>query len=535
MNGKRILGAAVCGLAVLLAGCQANPEQSVVVHKNMEDLISQAQTEGAGTVDAQALQKEVGAGERYQTRIENESLHVTVAVDAAVEVPEAQTLNVYRVRQKKWDPAFVEKVRRALLGDQPLYDAAALSVETKSVLEARIAQGREAYQKFEADLRSQTEDDGTPFFTEEEIQTDLEQAQWEYIDRWQEAYETAPETVDLQEYAIDGQLHAVSDLYAGSPERYDYYHQLIPEGDVLYAVTDGSGGPLAEFKAVNSDRYSNWMVYSARWDRMPALHNGVLGPKSSLDPEQIATGQPQNPDLPENFLSDISYGWNETTRFVPLAGDETTLSQEEAIEQAQAFLEQVGLEDFAFGEGGLYNEYADADDYDPQTNTVTYRHYYILHFFRSVDGALLTQSSGSKYSEEHEIKQIWPGETVEFKINDRGIVGFAYDSPVEITETVVAGAAMKPFAQIRDTFESMVCMVNAEEEEQNVLSVDRVRLSYSRISEQNAFDTGLIVPVWSFEGKKESSVENVAVRTQVGTLLAINAIDGSVIDSALGY
>lgn len=132
-------------------------------------------------------------------------------------------------------------------------------------------------------------------------------------------------------------------------------------------------------------------------------------------------------------------------------------------------------------------------------------------------------------------KQVWPGEVVEFKINDSGIVAFGYYAPVEITETVVEGAAMKPFSEIRDTFESMVCVVNAAEDLSTAVTVDRVCLSYSRISEQDAFDTGLIVPVWSFEGQVKMTVEGTLIREWKGTVLAINAIDGSVIDSALGY
>lgn len=539
MNGKkrqRRLAAALC-VAVLLgcAGCAENPEATVVAHKDMDSLIRQAENSGEG-VDAGDIRQETSSGERYQTVLENSSLRVKVDVDAEVEVPDVQTLGVYRVKQKKFDAAFVETVRQALLGDEPLYDASVCSAETKATIEEKIAEGRKNYAAYEAELRSWTDENGDPLYTEEEIRQDLEQMEWEYIGIWEERYESAPETVAYGDYAVDGKLRAVSELYAGDPERYDYYHQLLPEGDLVDAVTDGSGGSYKSFKVINSDSYSNWMLYMERPDAVPgSLGGGVLAPSTDLNTGvYFAGGQPNNPNLPENFLPN-GFGWGPETKFVPLEGDEVTLSEDEAVEQAEAFLEKIGLSGFSYGAGGLYCEYADPDDYDEAADTVTCRRYYVLQFFRDLDGVLLTQASGSKYSEESERKMVWPGETVEFRINDRGIVGFGYRSPVEIAETVVEGAALRPFSEIRDVFERMVCISNASEYEDVAVRIDRVRLSYSRISEENAFDTGLIVPVWSFEGTVERSAEGVQLDRRSGTVLAVNAIDGSVIDQALGY
>ena len=57
-------------------------------------------------------------------------------------------------------------------------------------------------------------------------------------------------------------------------------------------------------------------------------------------------------------------------------------------------------------------------------------------------------------------------------------------------------------------------------------------MSDSSIPElKDSFDTGLIVPVWNFEG---SIVDAYGEETK-GTVLSINAIDGTVIDYRLGY
>ena len=39
----------------------------------------------------------------------------------------------------------------------------------------------------------------------------------------------------------------------------------------------------------------------------------------------------------------------------------------------------------------------------------------------------------------------WPEECIEFRINDDGIVGFDYISPIEVTKTVVENSAVKSF------------------------------------------------------------------------------------------
>ena len=103
---------------------------------------------------------------------------------------------------------------------------------------------------------------------------------------------------------------------------------------------------------------------------------------------------------------------------------------------------------------------------------------------------------------------------------------------------MVETSRVKPFREIRDTFEKMVVIENApdsaegEGETQNVsVEVTDVRLIYTRISEKDSFNTGLVVPVWNFEGTvtDESGAQNK------GTVLSINAIDGSVINQELGY
>ena len=95
---------------------------------------------------------------------------------------------------------------------------------------------------------------------------------------------------------------------------------------------------------------------------------------------------------------------------------------------------------------------------------------------------------------------------------------------------------MKSFDEVKNIFEKMVTIVNAEDSiaensQGTEIQIDRVVLGYVRVSEADSYNTGLLVPVWDFMGKIKDSygVENQR------SILAVNAIDGSVIDRALGY
>ena len=48
---------------------------------------------------------------------------------------------------------------------------------------------------------------------------------------------------------------------------------------------------------------------------------------------------------------------------------------------------------------------------------------------------------------------------------------------------------------------------------------------------RDSFDTGILAPVWSFEGTLVDEYGN----TMEGSIMSINAIDGSVINWELGY
>ncbi|MBQ5338009.1 MAG: hypothetical protein J6Z40_02465 [Oscillospiraceae bacterium] len=514
MKHKKLLTAALSLL--LLTGCAENPDSDIIIHKDMEKLIDEAQQTDESRAEVADLQQ----NDCYTADFTNESLRVSVHADAEVEIPDIDRLSMYRVQQRRFTQADCDKVRAALMGDAPLTDCTELlQIQTKAEIEEQIAALRE---NLATEQKHIAEDADYAMLVEQNSPDMLADLQ-KRIDERQADYETAPDIIDYAAYAHDGQLVRNADMIAQEQDKNGFWHSYcrdIADGDTLWVCTqDGK----AMLHTQNTDAYSNVMWYST----------------SPVGYENLGTYIVEL--LPMNELS-VS-----ASDYEPLPDETANLSREDAEAQAEAFLAKIGVDDFICREGELLTA---CETLTVQNGTnfrekdkMYARTYWVLRYYRSVGGAPVGQPSGTKKSEGTEkdsFKQkMWPAEVIELRINDSGIVQMQWCAPLEITETVVENAAMKPFAEITDSFEKMLPMTasNSISELDTDITVDRVTLSYSRISEKDDFDTGLIVPVWAFYGSRRVTGEDYYDQhlSFTGVQLAINAIDGSVIDTELGY
>lgn len=135
------------------------------------------------------------------------------------------------------------------------------------------------------------------------------------------------------------------------------------------------------------------------------------------------------------------------------------------------------------------------------------------------------------------LKKMWSQESLILRVNDDGIVGVDYNSPISIKETVVDKSNIKDFSEIKTSFENMVTILYASEIDiDRTIKIDRVELGYALISEQGSFDTGLLVPVWNFYGMWGYNYDfNMQGKSGSGDLVTVNAIDGSIINRENGY
>lgn len=503
---KRHMTAAVLAM-LLLAGCAENPDSDIVIHKDMDKVISEAQQ----TDDSKQDVEELRQFDSYTADFENEGLRVKVHADAQVDIPQTEQLSVFRVRQHEFTQAEVDAVRAALLGDTEVCDGISFSQITKPEIEEKIAHWRAQI----AEIGPTMEDEHNRAVFEEEMQ--------QMIDDLQEQYEAAPD--EQQFISSDGKLQNVAEMYAQNPTSEYWKWQNDLHGKEVIELRSLDNNTV--FYVQNNPNYSNKICYNTS-PIGTERYGGVTVDMDSLEPSTY-------PGLPENC---IAHGYELSgIELLQMPEDSCELSRADAEAKAEALLAQIGAQDFACASGDKYTEIMETDTYP-----LYYRTCWIFRYYRSIGGVMLDQASGMKYVEGWENdsyrKQMWPGESIELHISDAGIVKFMWNAPLEIVETVVDSSALKPFSEICDTFETMMPMVAASDIDDSTIeiNIDRVTLTYSRISEKDSFDTGLIVPVWGFVGEyKDGLYYGGKESARRGVQMAVNAIDGSVIDKNLGY
>ena len=512
---------AVCTViaSLLLSGCQKNPDSSMVVNKDMDNLIEEAQKDGEGTVDMANI---AGAYETYQTTLSDDSLGVSVNVNAKVDIPQAEQMSVFRVQQKRISQEFLDKVLAELTAGETLYDAGVtLSMRTRSDIEEELRGAKAEMER----LKNSDEPDKDIFIEDNQ----------RYIDELQEAYENAPEQPVWEGNESDGLLHPTAEMTgkAGGEDFYEWEYSLNQNGEIFYAANNGANDNYISITAQNNDERGNKLSF--RRGRHGYDFTAVAIVETTVL-DEIASGVwPADEDRSKDYAERMLGG---EMSFVEYTDEPTTISEEEARTKADDLMQKLGLSDtYQWYEGGLYSEIPDirkGGDWEPG-----YRKLYIFRYMRSMDGVFTTFDPTGKHEEgwngDDYVKKDWPLENIEIRVNDTGIVGFDYNAPLEVTETVVENSNMKSFDEVRGTFEQMVTVANAKVDSDLdsdvVIEIDRVVLGYARISEADSYDTGLMVPVWDFQGKKTDEYGT----EYKGGIMTINAIDGSVIDRSLGY
>lgn len=513
------VGAGMIIASILLSGCQANPDSSIVVNKDMDNLIEEAQKNGESAVDIANI---AGAYETYQTTLSDESLGVTVNVDAKVDIPQTDQMSVFRVRQQKISQEFLDKVREELAGDQTLYDAGVtLSMRTRKDIEEEIR-----FLKSEIENVKENSGDEEADYVKE-LQQDL--------DALQEKYENTPSEIQWEGNESDGLLHSTAELMEkeGGEDFYEWEYSLNPNGEAYYAANKGENNEYMSIFVQNNEDRGNCLRYRRGTRGYDFTAVAIVYP-AGLDDFHSGVW-PADEDWSKEYVDSMLGDQSELIEFTD---EPTTISEEEARATADTFMKNVGLDDtYKYYEGGLYSEIRDIRK--GEDTSWGYRKVYIFRYMRYADGAFVTFDATGKHEEgwngDDYVKKDWPIECVEVRINDSGIVGFDYNAPLEVTETVVNESNMKSFDEIKNSFEKMILVTNAQEDSELesgvTVGINRVVLGYARISEADSYDTGLMVPVWDFVGKMTDGYG----REFSGSVMTINAIDGSIIDRSLGY
>lgn len=473
-----------------LFGCQATPENPILVEKDSERLIEQAgkKDNGVSLSDMLALEN------NYQFNYMSQNGKLQIHVDAFVVLPGAEAMPIFRIVATGFSQEFAKKAFCFLFPDpnnRP-NNVTSGKVATKADLEKRLIE-----------LKKQLAD-GT--YNSDEYS----EADWQrLIEVTEEMLKDAPETGEnIPETVADGTMKLVDN------GKYSYYE-------------------LACMDSATLDRQFSVVSY----DVLPSSldYDDALGTTSKM-----------------RFIKDAEWQYE--------GQDELTITQGSLSDHTTEKL-SVGLEDAKMLCERFFSAVEMEDFYEISEITLikkTDDQYAVKLYYRQVvDGVPTFACTRDYYGTQDLYARPWGYEFVSFIVSENGIDAIKWIEPVQVVETVTPDAQLLTLEQVTPIFEKM--LITRLEPRLEIYTdpieldcdVSSVALELVRIKEHNVIGKeGLLVPAWVFYGHltqrtmyTSGTVYTYDMIGNVGSsvlgppavIMAINAIDGSVIDLEMGY
>ena len=473
-----------------LFGCQATPENPILVEKDSERLIEQAgkKDNGVSLSDMLALEN------NYQFNYMSQNGKLQIHADAFVVLPGAEAMPIFRIVATGFSQEFAKKAFCFLFPDpnnRP-NNVTSGTVATKADLEKRLIE-----------LKKQLAD-GT--YNSDEYS----EADWQrLIEVTEEMLKDAPETGEnIPETVADGTMKLVDN------GKYSYYE-------------------LACMDSATLDRQFSVVSY----DVLPSSldYDDALGTTSKM-----------------RFIKDAEWQYE--------GQDELTITQGSLSDHTTEKL-LVGLEDAKMLCERFFSAVEMEDFYEISEITLikkTDDQYAVKLYYRQVvDGVPTFACTRDYYGTQDLYARPWGYEFVSFIVSENGIDAIKWIEPVQVVETVTPDAQLLTLEQVTPIFEKM--LITRLEPRLEIYTdpieldcdVSSVALELVRIKEHNVIGKeGLLVPAWVFYGHltqrtmyTSGTVYTYDMIGNVGSsvlgppavIMAINAIDGSVIDLEIGY
>ena len=539
--------AALLSIAMMIvlscAACQPTPEEKIVVGKDQDVMLSAA--EQTPEAKSETIAEQVDAPETYGMDITAAEGKLTIkAEDALVILPDVDTIPIMRVSAADFSQETVDGLIDVLFEGQTLYEVE-YGGETKDDIMQQIINTKRLKQ------------------TEEYSSEGDQQSLDEHIAVLEAKYERAPETSEDVVTVSSGQLTQQETVDYKTGEHISYNMGLnatTNPDDYTKAATIsvGNNTDLTEsIVDIRTDEDGNVTGMSGRFMRR----------RASLRYEN--RGDAYNSNFGQNPPTPVD---EDTVIDDPGVLAKLTTTPGEAKAMVEDMLTHAGITNMTVVAMYLTDD-ENLGNYDDIVSDA--EHYaYKLYLCRTVGGvpvAYLNASSRGVADMENNIETAkengdidamteayssivkWHYETIDVMVDDTGIISLDWSSPLDIGETIVESAALMPFSDIAAKFEQQMQIEwEAQAKEEYIadmkFTVDHVLLEYQRVVEQNATEIGLLVPVWNFYGTSVTTYDiedtgdgSETANTQESgfsepvSLMTINAVDGSIIDSETGY
>lgn len=421
---------------------------------------------------------QVKAPERYEADFTSGA--VNVHVDAEVIVPKAAGFKIYNVTGRPFEQADYDAVNQVLLKDASLWDRDYELLEKtngfiKPEIEEKIAL-----------LEERAAEQG-----EDALVTAKEETYKEKIAEWKAMLEAAPEEAPIVE--VEAVVPYVKSENGEYTSESNWLHG--------YSTVDGK----EYWVSLENDWQEEW-----RWVQFE-----VRSKERSVGNSYIKLEEAEEPD---------------------------GLSKDGIREAAMSLMQEMGFTDFAPA-GEEYFQKIIADEYgnpDVEYGALGYG----IRFTRVLDGipTTYTHEYGTCIGENDE--EPWPYEVITVVFDEQGITDFLWWNPYVIEKQSDEYVFLMPFSDIQDIFEEMILkkyewITDIGDNITVYFDIDEIRLGYMRVIDEAGAEKGTMVPVWDFMGS-QTLVYNDSGETSVNagpyeSWLTINAMDGTIIDRAVGY
>lgn len=493
---RKVVLLMTCVMVLCLTACAKTPDQKLVAQKNNERLEEAAKKEpkeGTTLKDVAATTTST-----YDYHYESEDGAIKIVADhAPLTLPVKDSIPMYHVCSGEFSQEFVTKVYDYFFPDGDSYITTGTDV-TKSVIDKQIVEIQQTISKVKDDSELSEEE-------KQGIISDNENV----LKSMKESRKDAPEESTLRYEKKDASL-------------------VEKEWDGL------DGHFTTKGLDVQSRDLKRWLAITSADADSPVSSSITYKGESEYDYSGMA-------GVPVSQCTEVEK-------------NDVGIKEEDARAFVDDFIEKTGvsweLHDTLLVSG--YKSIAsDKPDGDIE-NAESYTAYKFI-YAQSVDGIQTAVTSSHYLPDEDDVSLTWLYEQISVVVEKDGIVELEWDFPQMMEDTVSENVGIISFEEASDIFEQMIPLTTKGDLEQwndvDYLettvdaTVTDVRLGLMRVRDGGSDRRGLLTPVWIFYGdytRHFHYLDNVAEdhsdsEPQPWILLAVNAVDGSVIDITAGY
>lgn len=478
-----VLAATLC-----LSACAKTPEAPIVVQKNKDRLMEKAVSEDEDRKPLQEAQEETPSD--YSFHYQSEDGKVTITAEADVVLPETEKIPMYQVSCQGFPQEQVTAIYDYLFqGESTWYDPDNWYY-TKAMADADLEGMRRELERLRADT---------------ELAPDRKKNQMDNLQ----------EVIDDKEAFYDSYPDEIQKTPRDSTYQTETYDSVYGPGEYqeLYVRTDSGKDLLVrsytERSAWSSINYASQTGYKYTWE--PTVYSSMVD------------------NHPVPYDSDVPFS--------------CAYPYEEAKALADGLFLAAGVDVRLIQTELLQGTWDQSDWFENQSSLVRdeVHNAYLFCYSRVIDGIpVAATTSEAMYVEDN--NPCWLYERIYVTVDSGGISNIKWDFPVTCGDVVKEDVNILPFEEAKRVFEEMAPLIYqgqyAEREGKTQLTVDRVELNLMRTRDGGGL-TGLYVPTWVFYGTQDFGTEYFSgeqiLSRSPWILLAVNAVDGSIIDVKAGY